>query len=92
MAFQFAQDEDRSVGDFAVIEYETAEQAEEVQQDTDGLLVKGKTVDVYFCAPGVPGRGTLATLLAAQRMVMWVGHGCLVYSTGRVKLSNRICI
>ncbi|XP_061489303.1 ribonucleoprotein PTB-binding 2 isoform X2 [Rhineura floridana] len=67
--YQLAQDEDSSVGGFAVIEYETAEQAEEVQQATDGLAIKEKKVHVSYCAPGAPGRGTLATLIAAQRMM-----------------------
>ncbi|KAJ7332635.1 hypothetical protein JRQ81_014815 [Phrynocephalus forsythii] len=66
---QLAQEEDCSVGGFAVIEYETAEQAEEVQQGTDGLTVQEKTVHVSYCAPGAPGRSTLATLIAAQRMM-----------------------
>ncbi|XP_066481186.1 ribonucleoprotein PTB-binding 2 isoform X2 [Tiliqua scincoides] len=66
---QLAQYEDSSVGGFAVIEYETAEQAEEVQQSTDGLIIKGRKVHVSYCAPGAPGRGTLATFIAAQRMM-----------------------
>ncbi|XP_048354621.1 ribonucleoprotein PTB-binding 2 isoform X2 [Sphaerodactylus townsendi] len=66
---QLAQDEDSSVDGFAVIEYETAEQAEEIQQGADGLTIKGKRVRVSYCAPGAPGRGTLATLIAAQRMM-----------------------
>lgn len=69
MSLQLAQYEDSSVGGFAVIEYETAEQAEEVQQGTDGLIIHGRKVHVSYCAPGAPGRGTLATLIAAQRMV-----------------------
>jgi len=69
MLFQFAQDEDSCIGDFAVVEYETAEQAEEVQEVTDGMTVKGKRVQVSYCAPGAPGRSTLAALIAAQRMV-----------------------
>ncbi|KAJ6662572.1 hypothetical protein lerEdw1_011709 [Lerista edwardsae] len=66
---QLAQYEDNSVGGFAVIEYETAEQAEEVQHGTDGLIINGRKVHVSYCAPGAPGRGTLATLIAAQRMM-----------------------
>ncbi|XP_020661723.3 ribonucleoprotein PTB-binding 2 isoform X4 [Pogona vitticeps] len=66
---QLAQEEDSSVGGFAVIEYETAEQAEEVQQGTDGLTIKEKSVHVSYCAPGAAGRSTLATLIAAQRMM-----------------------
>ncbi|KAL7985016.1 hypothetical protein Chor_003586 [Crotalus horridus] len=67
--YQLAQDEDSSVGGFAVIEYETAEQTEEVQQSTDGLTINEKRVHVSYCAPGVPGLSTLATLIAAQRMM-----------------------
>ncbi|XP_067996924.1 ribonucleoprotein PTB-binding 2 isoform X1 [Melanerpes formicivorus] len=66
---QFAQDEDSCIGDFAVVEYETAEQAEEVQEVTDGITIKGKRVHVSYCAPGAPGRSTLAALIAAQRMM-----------------------
>uniref|UniRef100_A0A8C9L8Y5 Ribonucleoprotein PTB-binding 1 n=1 Tax=Pavo cristatus TaxID=9049 RepID=A0A8C9L8Y5_PAVCR len=66
---QFAQDEDSCIGDFAVIEYETAEQAEKVQEAMDGTVIKGRRVQVSYCAPGAPGRSTLAALIAAQRMV-----------------------
>ncbi|NWX23203.1 RAVR2 protein, partial [Aegotheles bennettii] len=66
---QFAQDEDSCIGDFAVVEYETAEQAEEVQEVTDGMTVKGRRLQVSYCAPGAPGRSTLAALIAAQRMM-----------------------
>ncbi|NXI56867.1 RAVR2 protein, partial [Chloroceryle aenea] len=66
---QFAQDEDSCIGDFAVVEYETAEQAEKVQEVTDGMTVKGRRVQVSYCAPGAPGRSTLAALIAAQRMM-----------------------
>ncbi|NXW56999.1 RAVR2 protein, partial [Eurystomus gularis] len=66
---QFAQDEDSCISDFAVVEYETAEQAEKVQEATDGMTVKGRRVHVSYCAPGAPGRSTLAALIAAQRMM-----------------------
>ncbi|XP_064372388.1 ribonucleoprotein PTB-binding 2 isoform X2 [Dromaius novaehollandiae] len=66
---QFAQDEDSCIGDFAVVEYETAEQAEKVQEVTDGMTVRGRRVQVSYCAPGAPGRSTLAALIAAQRMM-----------------------
>ncbi|NWY02986.1 RAVR2 protein, partial [Nothoprocta ornata] len=66
---QFAQDEDSCVGDFAVVEYETAEQAEKVQEATHGTTVRGKRIQVSYCAPGAPGRSTLAALIAAQRMM-----------------------
>lgn len=69
MPFQFAQDEDSYIGGFAVIEYETSEQTEKVREATDGMIIKGKRAQVSYCAPGAPGRSTLAALIAAQRMV-----------------------
>lgn len=69
MLYQLAQDEGSYVGGFAVVEYNTAEHAEEVQQTADGMTIKGSKVQVSFCAPGAPGRSTLAALIAAQRMV-----------------------
>ncbi|XP_076976826.1 ribonucleoprotein PTB-binding 2 isoform X2 [Tamandua tetradactyla] len=63
---QLAQDEGSYVGGFAVVEYNTAEHAEEVQQAADGMTIKGSRVQVSFCAPGAPGRSTLAALIAAQ--------------------------
>ncbi|XP_066049083.1 ribonucleoprotein PTB-binding 2 isoform X2 [Chamaea fasciata] len=66
---QFAQDEDGGSGDFAVVEYESAEQAESVRGAMDGLTINGRRVHVSFCAPGAPGRSTLAALIAAQRMM-----------------------
>lgn len=68
---QLAQDEGSHVGGFAVVEYSTAEQAEEVQQAAAGMTIKGTRVQVSFCAPGAPGRSTLAALIAAQRVVSW---------------------
>ncbi|XP_019344593.2 ribonucleoprotein PTB-binding 2 isoform X1 [Alligator mississippiensis] len=66
---QFAQDEDSYIGGFAVIEYETSEQTEKVREATDGMIIKGKRAQVSYCAPGAPGRSTLAALIAAQRMM-----------------------
>ncbi|KAM9129250.1 ribonucleoprotein PTB-binding 2 isoform 6-T6 [Pangshura tecta] len=66
---QFAEDEGSYIGGFAVIEYETAEQAEEVQGVTDGMTIRGKRVQVSYCAPGAPGRSTLAAFIAAQQMM-----------------------
>ncbi|NWV11988.1 RAVR2 protein, partial [Ptilonorhynchus violaceus] len=66
---QFAQDEDGGSGDFAVLEYESAEQAESVRGATDGLTLHGRRLHVSYCAPGAPGRSTLAALIAAQRMM-----------------------
>ncbi|XP_070123643.1 ribonucleoprotein PTB-binding 2 isoform X3 [Equus caballus] len=66
---QLAQDEGSYVGGFAVVEYNTAEHAEEVQQAADGMTIKGSKVQVSFCTPGAPGRSTLAALIAAQRVM-----------------------
>ncbi|XP_049992091.1 ribonucleoprotein PTB-binding 2 [Alexandromys fortis] len=66
---QLAQDEGGHGGSFAVVEYSTAEHAEEVQQVADGITVKGSQVQLSFCAPGAPGRSTLAALIAAQRVM-----------------------
>ncbi|XP_045147680.1 ribonucleoprotein PTB-binding 2 [Echinops telfairi] len=63
---QLAQDEGSYVGGFAVVEYHTAEHAEEAQQAAAGLTIRGSKVQVSFCAPGAPGRSTLAALIAAQ--------------------------
>ncbi|XP_055090894.1 ribonucleoprotein PTB-binding 2 isoform X5 [Symphalangus syndactylus] len=67
--YQLAQDEGSYVGGFAVVEYSTAEHAEEVQQAADSMTIKGSKVQVSFCAPGAPGRSTLAALIAAQRVM-----------------------
>lgn len=66
---QLAQDEGSYVGGFAVVEYHSAEHAEEVQRSAVGMTIKGSKVQVSFCAPGAPGRSTLAALIAAQRVV-----------------------
>ncbi|XP_075801639.1 ribonucleoprotein PTB-binding 2 isoform X3 [Microtus pennsylvanicus] len=66
---QLAQDEGGHGGSFAVVEYSTAEHAEEVQQVADGITIKGSQVQLSFCAPGAPGRSTLAALIAAQRVM-----------------------
>ncbi|XP_036203827.1 ribonucleoprotein PTB-binding 2 isoform X2 [Myotis myotis] len=66
---QLAQDEGSYVGGFAVVEYSTAGHAEEVQRAADGMTIQGSKVQVSFCAPGAPGRSTLAALIAAQRVM-----------------------
>ncbi|XP_006147609.1 ribonucleoprotein PTB-binding 2 [Tupaia chinensis] len=66
---QLAQDEGSYVGGFAVVEYNTAEQAEEAQHAADGMTIRGSKIRVSFCAPGAPGRSTLAALIAAQRVM-----------------------
>ncbi|XP_032757665.1 ribonucleoprotein PTB-binding 2 [Rattus rattus] len=74
---QLAQDEGSHGGGFAVVEYSTAEHAEEVQQVADGITIKGSQVQLSFCAPGAPGRSTLAALIAAQRAMQSNQKGLL---------------
>ncbi|XP_067846494.1 ribonucleoprotein PTB-binding 2 isoform X2 [Heptranchias perlo] len=62
---------------FAVVEYENADQTELVQQSTDGMLIGGSHARVLFCAPGPPGRSTLAALIAAQRLLLNSRQGLL---------------
>ncbi|CAI9534850.1 unnamed protein product, partial [Staurois parvus] len=66
---QLAEDEDGYSGGFAVVEYESARQAEEMKDCMDGISVKGSRIQVSYCAPGSPGRSMLATLMAAQGML-----------------------
>lgn len=66
---QLAQGQDGSFRRFAILEYSTAEMAEEVQRLTDGRPVGGSHLRVSFCAPGPPGRSMLAALIAAQTLV-----------------------
>lgn len=84
---QLAQDEGGHGGSFAVVEYSTAEHAEEVQQVADGITVKGSQVQLSFCAPGAPGRSTLAALIAAQRVV----SGMLPRQATAV-LTSQVCL
>ncbi|MBN3274244.1 RAVR2 protein, partial [Polyodon spathula] len=63
---QLAQDEGSPIGGFAVLEYETPEQAEEVLREMDRQVIGGSEVRVSFCAPGTAGRSTLAALIAVQ--------------------------
>ncbi|XP_020039832.1 ribonucleoprotein PTB-binding 2 isoform X2 [Castor canadensis] len=74
---QLAQDEGSYVSGFAVVEYSTAEHAEEVQQMVDGTSIRGSKVQVSFCAPGAPGRSTLAALIAAQHVMQSNQKGLL---------------
>ena len=57
-----------SVGGFAVVEYSTAEHAEEVQQAADGMTIKGSKVQVSFCAPGCFVWKAFSTFPAHLRM------------------------
>ncbi|XP_009277084.1 PREDICTED: non-receptor tyrosine-protein kinase TYK2-like, partial [Aptenodytes forsteri] len=69
---QLAYGQDGQLKGFAVLEYESAEMAEMVQQATDGLPLAGNHVRVSFCAPGPPGRSMLAALIAAQATVRFL--------------------
>uniref|UniRef100_A0A8C8SD26 Ribonucleoprotein PTB-binding 1 n=1 Tax=Pelusios castaneus TaxID=367368 RepID=A0A8C8SD26_9SAUR len=74
---QLAYGQDGQLKGFAVLEYESAEMAEMVQQGTDGLPLTGNHVRVSFCAPGPPGRSMLAALIAAQATALNRGKGLL---------------
>ncbi|XP_074553279.1 ribonucleoprotein PTB-binding 1 isoform X2 [Halichoeres trimaculatus] len=74
---QLAQGQDGSFRRFAVLDFATAEMAEEVQRLTDGRLLGGAHIRVSFCAPGPPGRSMLAALIAAQTMAVNRGKGLL---------------
>ncbi|TFJ96857.1 eukaryotic translation initiation factor 3 subunit C [Platysternon megacephalum] len=74
---QLAYGQDGQLKDFAVLEYESAEIAEMVQQATDGLPLAGNHIRVSFCAPGPPGRSMLAALIAAQATALNRGKGLL---------------
>ncbi|XP_027022374.2 ribonucleoprotein PTB-binding 1 isoform X2 [Tachysurus fulvidraco] len=74
---QLAQGQDGSFRRFAILEYSTAEMAEEVQRLTDGSPAGGGHIRVSFCAPGPPGRSMLAALIAAQTLAINRGKGLL---------------
>ncbi|XP_037361653.1 ribonucleoprotein PTB-binding 1 isoform X2 [Talpa occidentalis] len=74
---QLAYGQDGQLKGFAVLEYETAEMAEEAQQRADGLALAGSHLRVSFCAPGPPGRSMLAALIAAQATALNRGKGLL---------------
>uniref|UniRef100_A0A8C5W1P7 Ribonucleoprotein PTB-binding 1 n=1 Tax=Microcebus murinus TaxID=30608 RepID=A0A8C5W1P7_MICMU len=74
---QLACGQDGQLKGFAVLEYDTAEMAEEVQQRADGLALGGSHLRVSFCAPGPPGRSMLAALIAAQATALNRGKGLL---------------
>ncbi|CAM5169808.1 unnamed protein product [Eretmochelys imbricata] len=74
---QLAYGQDGQLKGFAVLEYESAEIAELVQQATDGLPLAGNHIRVSFCAPGPPGRSMLAALTAAQVTALNRGKGLL---------------
>uniref|UniRef100_A0A8D1D7X1 Ribonucleoprotein PTB-binding 1 n=1 Tax=Sus scrofa TaxID=9823 RepID=A0A8D1D7X1_PIG len=74
---QLAYGQDGQLKGFAVLEYETAEMAEEAQQRADGQALGGSHLRVSFCAPGPPGRSMLAALIAAQATALNRGKGLL---------------
>ncbi|XP_032939577.1 ribonucleoprotein PTB-binding 1 [Catharus ustulatus] len=74
---QLAQGQDGRPRGFAVLEFESPEAAERVQEATDGLGVAGSHLRVSFCAPGPPGRSMLAALIAAQTTAQNRGRGLL---------------
>ncbi|NXK81385.1 RAVR1 protein, partial [Amazona guildingii] len=74
---QLAYGQDGQLKGFAVLEYESPELAELVQEATDGFPLAGNHVRVSFCAPGPPGRSMLAALTAAQAMALNRGKGLL---------------
>ncbi|XP_066473774.1 ribonucleoprotein PTB-binding 1 isoform X2 [Tiliqua scincoides] len=74
---QLACGQDGQLKGFAVLEYESAEITEMVQQATNGLPLAGNHIRVSFCAPGPPGRSMLAALIAAQATALNRGKGLL---------------
>nr|XP_034953144.1 ribonucleoprotein PTB-binding 1 [Zootoca vivipara] len=74
---QLACGQDGQLKGFAVLEYESAEIAEMVQEATNGLPLAGNHIRVSFCAPGPPGRSMLAALIAAQATALNRGKGLL---------------
>ncbi|XP_068606307.1 ribonucleoprotein PTB-binding 1 [Brachionichthys hirsutus] len=74
---QLAQGQDGSFRRFAVLEFATAEMAEQAQRLTNGSLLGGTHIRVSFCAPGPPGRSMLAALIAAQTTAVNRGKGLL---------------
>ncbi|XP_051568767.1 ribonucleoprotein PTB-binding 2-like [Myxocyprinus asiaticus] len=74
---QLAQDEGSPVRGFAVVEYETAEQAEAVLLEMDRQLIQGQEIRLCLCPPGTTGRSTLAALIAAQGVMLSNKKGLL---------------
>ncbi|XP_033029758.1 ribonucleoprotein PTB-binding 1 [Lacerta agilis] len=74
---QLACGQDGQLKGFAVLEYESAEIAEMVQEATNGVPLAGNHIRVSFCAPGPPGRSMLAALIAAQATALNRGKGLL---------------
>ncbi|KAJ3598721.1 hypothetical protein NHX12_000684 [Muraenolepis orangiensis] len=74
---QLAQGQDASFRRFAVLEFSSADMAEEARWLADGRLLGSTHIRVSFCAPGPPGRSMLAALIAAQTMAVNRGKGLL---------------
>ncbi|TRY54004.1 hypothetical protein DNTS_015560 [Danionella cerebrum] len=74
---QLAQDEGSPVRGFAVVEYETAEQAEAMLLEMDRQLIQGQEIRLSLCPPGTSGRSTLAALIAAQGVMLSNKKGLL---------------
>lgn len=85
---QLAQGQDGSFRRFAVLEFATAEMAEEAQRLSDGRLLAGTHIRVSFCAPGPPGRSMLAALIAAQTMVFRVDRAPVTHP----RVSSRLAV
>ncbi|XP_048346565.1 ribonucleoprotein PTB-binding 1 isoform X1 [Sphaerodactylus townsendi] len=74
---QLACGQDGQLKGFAILEYQSAEIAEAVQEATNGMPLAGNHIRVSFCAPGPPGRSMLAALIAAQATALNRGKGLL---------------
>ncbi|XP_050164778.1 ribonucleoprotein PTB-binding 1 [Myiozetetes cayanensis] len=74
---ELAYGQDGQLKGFAVLELESPEWAERVQEATDGFPLAGNHIRVSFCAPGTPGRSALAALIAAQATALNRGKGLL---------------
>ncbi|XP_061158571.1 ribonucleoprotein PTB-binding 1 isoform X1 [Syngnathus typhle] len=85
---QLAQGQDGSFRRFAVLEFATADMAEEAQKLLDARLLGGTHIRASFCAPGPPGRSMLAALIAAQTMFVNRGKGLLPDPTAMQILSG----
>lgn len=90
--FQLAQGQDGSFRRFAVLEFATAEMAEEAQRLSDGRLLAGTHIRVSFCAPGPPGRSMLAALIAAQTMVFGVKQDAVIHPESRADQPCHLCL
>ncbi|XP_076871056.1 ribonucleoprotein PTB-binding 2 isoform X2 [Brachyhypopomus gauderio] len=74
---QLAQDEGGPVRGFAVVEYESPEQAEAILLEMDNRIIQGHEIRLSLCSPGTTGRSTLAALIAAQGVMLSNKKGLL---------------